>query len=124
LGERPISKYVRKEDHKYYFAWDLFGLSLEELVELAHIRWVIERFYQDAKGELGLEHYEGRLWTGFHRHVALVMLAHCYLTIRQSDGAHTVEQRPPGEGQSHGAQSLAPGRGFPPKGKKKHGRAA
>ena len=123
LGERPISRYVRKEDHKYYFAWDLDGLSLEELVELAHIRWVIERFYQDAKGELGLDHYEGRLWTGFHRHVALVMLAHCYLTLRQSYGADTVEQRPPGEGQSQSAQSLAPGRGFPPKGKKKHGRA-
>ena len=58
LGERPISKHVRKEDHKYYFAWNLDGLSLEELVELAHIRWVIERFYQDAKGELGLDHYE------------------------------------------------------------------
>ncbi|MGO9017032.1 MAG: IS701 family transposase [Syntrophobacteraceae bacterium] len=123
LGERPISKSVRKEDLKYYFAWKLGALSLEELVELAHIRWVIERFYQDAKGELGLDHYEGRLWTGFHRHVALVMLAHCYLTLRQSYGADTIEQRPPGRGQSQSAPPLALGRGFPPGGKKKHGRA-
>ena len=83
LGERPISKSDRKQELKYYFAWKLDDLSLEQLVELAHIRWVIERFYQDAKGEFGLDHYEGRLWTGFHRHVALVMLAHCYLTLRK-----------------------------------------
>jgi SRSO17 transposase len=124
LGERPVSRLAGKEDLKYYFAWNLETLSLEQLVELAHIRWVIERFYQDAKGELGLDHYEGRLWTGFHRHVALVMLAHCYLTLRQGYGADTIEQRPPAQGKSLSASSLAPGRGFPPKGKKKHGRAA
>lgn len=121
--ERPISKPARLEDRKYYFAWNLNEPSLEELVELAHIRWVIERFYQDAKGELGLDHYEGRRWTGFHRHVALVMLAHCYLTLRQSYGAYTIEQGPPRQGQSRTARPIAPGRGFPPKGKKKHGRA-
>ena len=123
LGERPLSKHVRKEDHKCYFAWNLDGLSLEELVELAHIRWVIERFYQDAKGELGLDHYEGRRWTGFQRHVALVMLAHCYLTLRQSYGAGIVERGPPPMRQGRKAPSVAPGRGFPPKGQKKHGRA-
>jgi SRSO17 transposase len=123
LGERPIFKHVRKEDHKYYFAWNLDGLSLEELVELAHIRWVIERFYQDAKGELGLDHYEGRRWTGFQRHVALVMLAHCYLTLRQSYGAGIIERGPPPMRQGRKAPSVAPGRGFPPKGEKKHGRA-
>ncbi len=123
LGERPISRRVRKEDHKYYFAWNLDGLSLEELVELAHIRWVIERFYQDAKGELGLDHYEGRRWTGFHRHVALVMLAHCYLTLRQTYGADIIERGPPTPGQCQNAPPVAPGRGFPPKRQKKHGRA-
>ncbi len=123
LGERPISKFVRKEDRKYYFAWNLDGLSLEELVELAHIRWVIERFYQDAKGELGLDHYEGRRWTGFHRHVALVMLAHCYLTLRQSYGADIIERGPPIPGQGQNAPFVAPGRGFPPKGQKKYGRS-
>jgi SRSO17 transposase len=122
LAERPVSRSAQKEDLKYYFAWKLDELSLEELVELAHIRWVIERFYQDAKGEFGLDHYEGRLWTGFHRHVALVMLAHCYLTLRQSYGADTIEQGPPGEVWSQSARSLAPGRGFPPKGKEKYGR--
>jgi len=122
LGERPISKSVRKDDRKYYFAWNLDGLNLEELVELAHIRWVIERFYQDAKGELGLDHYEGRHWTGVHRHVALVMLAHCYLTLRQSYGAEIIERRPPPTGHGQKAPSIAPGRGFPPKGQEKRRR--
>jgi SRSO17 transposase len=125
LIERPISKPARLEDRKYYFAWKLDGLSLEELVEIAHIRWVIERFYQDAKGELGLDHYEGRRWTGLHRHVALVMLAHCYLTLRQSYGADIIEQGLPSHSeQSQNAPTVAPGRGFPPKGQKKHGRAS
>ena len=53
---------------------------------LAHNRWVIERFYQDAKGELGLDDYEGRFWTGLHRHVALVMMAHSFLNIRRNHG--------------------------------------
>jgi hypothetical protein len=53
-----ISKPVSKEDRKCYFAWNLDGLNLEELAELAHIRWVIERFHQEGKGELGLDHEE------------------------------------------------------------------
>ena len=63
-------------------------------METAHLRWVIERFYQDAKGELGLDHYEGRLWTGFHRHVALVMLAHSFLTLKQSYGPEVLGETP------------------------------
>jgi len=89
VGERPVEGH--EGEHKYYFAWGLDASSLEELARLAHTRWVIERFYQDAKGELGLDDYEGRLWTGFHRHAALVMLAHSYLTLRQSYGPSTAQ---------------------------------
>jgi len=111
IGERPLPGH--SGDAKYCFAWGLNDLSLKELVELVHVRWVIERFYQDAKGELGLDDYEGRLWHGFQRHVALVMLAHCFLTLQQSYGPAVFE---PSRG--------APARGFPPRGAKKSGRAA
>ena len=72
IGERPVDG--RQGDTKYYFAWGLDQMSLDDIVELAHSRWLIERFYQDAKGEVGLDDYEGRLWSGFHRHVSLCML--------------------------------------------------
>ena len=84
VGERPLEGHAG--DRKQYFVWGLDELGMDELIGLLHVRWVIERFYQDAKGELGLDDYEGRLWPGLHRHLALVMLAHCFLTLQQSYG--------------------------------------
>ena len=110
IAERPLTGH--SGDPKQYFIWGLDDMELEALIELVHVRWVIERFYQDAKGELGLDDYEGRLWPGLHRHVALVMLAHCFLTLQQSYGP-AVFNRSPG----------APARGFPPQREKKRGRA-
>ena len=55
--------------------------SLRRLVRLAKSRWKIEQDYQQLKEELGLDHYEGRNWAGWHHHVTLVMLAHAFLTL-------------------------------------------
>lgn len=44
---------------------------------------VHEIYYQDAKNELGFDHYEGRLWQGLHRHLALVMWAFSWLAMRR-----------------------------------------
>ena len=113
VGERPVAG--RRSDCKYYFVWGLDEMDLNDLVELLHSRWVIERFYQDAKGELGLDEYEGRLWTGFHRHVALVMLAHCYVALRQAYGAEFIAQDPIAIADNTSTTSRrSPTRGFPP----------
>ncbi len=56
---------------------------LHRLVELAHSRWPIEQFYEDAKGECGLDHYQGRRWDGLQRHLALVMLAYSFLACQR-----------------------------------------
>ena len=55
--------------------------TLRRLVRLVKSRWKIEQDYQQLKEELGLDHYEGRNWIGWHHHVTLVMLAHAFLTL-------------------------------------------
>ncbi|MDE3070628.1 MAG: IS701 family transposase [Acidobacteriota bacterium] len=54
--------------------------SLERLARLARLRWTIELDYRQLKGELGLDHYEGRSYPGFHHHTALVTCAHAFLS--------------------------------------------
>ncbi|MGW1754554.1 transposase [Streptomyces mirabilis] len=53
---------------------------LAELVSLAKIRWRIEHDYRELKHGLGLDHFEGRSWNGWHHHVTLVTAAHAFLT--------------------------------------------
>jgi SRSO17 transposase len=70
-----------------YFLCDLpRKLSLKRLVDIAHGRWRIEQDYQQLKEELGLDHFEGRSWRGWHHHVTMVMLAHAFLRLEQRRG--------------------------------------
>ena len=55
----------------------------ERLARLARLRWTIELEYRQLKGELGLDHYEGRSYLGFHHHTALVTCAHAFLTLER-----------------------------------------
>jgi SRSO17 transposase len=55
------------------------------LARLARLRWTIELDYRQLKGELGLDHYEGRSYLGFHHHCALVTCAHAFLTHERLD---------------------------------------
>jgi SRSO17 transposase len=58
---------------------------IAELARLAKIRWRIEHDYRELKGGLGLDHFEGRSWTGWHRHVTLAALAQAFCTLLRSD---------------------------------------
>jgi SRSO17 transposase len=53
---------------------------IPELVRLAKIRWRIEHDYRELKHGLGLDHFEGRSWNGWHHHATLVTAAHAFLT--------------------------------------------
>ena len=65
-----------------YWLGDLpASTSLRHLVRVAKCRWAVEQDYQQLKEELGLDHYEGRGWIGWHHHLTLVMLAHAFLTL-------------------------------------------
>lgn len=57
----------------------------EQLARLARMRWQIELDYRQLKGELGLDHYEGRSYLGWHHHTALVTVAHAFLTLERLD---------------------------------------
>lgn len=71
----------QKGERKAYICWGLDGLSLEELVSLAHTRWTVEQGYRDMKSELGWGHFEGRKWRGWHHHAVLTQIAIAYLAL-------------------------------------------
>jgi len=54
------------------------------LVRLAKLRWRVERDYQELKQEVGLDHFEGRSWRGFHHHATLCAVAHGFLALRRA----------------------------------------
>ena len=67
------------EPTKYWLANVPDDMPFERLVDLAKLRWRIERDYQELKQELGLGHYEGRGWRGFHHHATLCIAAYGFL---------------------------------------------
>jgi SRSO17 transposase len=68
---------------KYWFSNLPEGISLRRLVQLAKLRWRVEQNYEQLKVELGLDHYEGRGWQGWHHHVTLVGLAYAFLLLER-----------------------------------------
>lgn len=58
--------------------------SFKRLVDLTKLRWRIERDYEELKQEVGLGHYEGRGWRGFHHHVTLCIAAYGFLIAEQA----------------------------------------
>ena len=69
------------QDWAYYRVFAPAETRLEEMVAVAGKRWAVEECFATAKGEVGLDQYEVRSWTGWHRHVTLSLLAHAYLTV-------------------------------------------
>ncbi len=67
------------EPLKYWLSTLAANTSLEDLVSTAKLRWRIERDYRELKQELGLGHYEGRGWRGFHHHASLCIAAYGFL---------------------------------------------
>jgi SRSO17 transposase len=68
-----------KEPTKYWLSTVPKNISFRRLVDLAKLRWRIERDYQELKQEVGLGHFEGRGWRGFHHHATLCIAAYGFL---------------------------------------------
>jgi SRSO17 transposase len=80
LVEWPVGK---PEPTKYWLANLPETTPLVDLVRLARSRWRVEQDYRELKGGLGLDHFEGRGWVGWHHHVTLVSVAHGFLTLER-----------------------------------------
>jgi SRSO17 transposase len=83
---------TEKEPTKYWLSNLPESISLRRLVATAKLRWRIERDYEELKQELGLGHYEGRNWRGFHHHATLCIAAYAFLEAERclfSPGPHS-----------------------------------
>ena len=115
LIEWPVGE---AEPTKYWLATVPADVALVELVHLAKHRWIIERDYQELKQELGLGHYEGRGWRGFHHHATLCIAAYGFLVAERNRFS-------PSARASHlGLPAPQPPPGFRPRGSPGSSRAA
>jgi len=73
-----------KKPTKYWLSTMPANTSFRRLVDFAKLRWRIERDYEELKQEVGLGHYEGRGWRGFHHHATLCIAAYGFLIAEQA----------------------------------------
>lgn len=71
------------EPTKYFLSTLPKNTSLRQLIRRVKLRWRIERDYEELKQELGLTHYEGRGWRGFHHHATLTIAAYAFLVAER-----------------------------------------
>jgi SRSO17 transposase len=74
---------AEKEPTKYWLSNLPAAIRVRKLVATAKLRWRIERDYEELKQELGLGHFEGRNWRGFHHHASLCMAAYGFLVVER-----------------------------------------
>jgi SRSO17 transposase len=72
------------EPAKYWISTLPLNTSLKAMVKMAKHRWIIERDYEELKQELGLGHFEGRNWRGFHHHATLCIAAYGFLVAERN----------------------------------------
>lgn len=77
IGERPCGDPAG--EHHYYWSNFPARTPLSVMVEYEHRRCWVEQYHEEAKGELGWDQHQGRVWESFHRHAQLVMLAYSFL---------------------------------------------
>ncbi|CAA2137634.1 hypothetical protein MBLL_00753 (plasmid) [Methylobacterium bullatum] len=70
-------------ERKFYFSNLPADATLKQLAATIKARWICEQAHQQMKEELGLDHFEGRSWTGLHRHALMRMMAYVFLQSRR-----------------------------------------
>jgi SRSO17 transposase len=115
LMEWPRSQ---PEPTKYWLSTLPLSTKLRDLVKMAKHRWIIERDYQELKQELGLGHFEGRNWRGFHHHATLCIAAYGFLVAERNRFS------PSARAGHLGFAAPGPAPDFRPRGSPRTGRAA
>jgi SRSO17 transposase len=81
------------DEQAYYRVFAPAGTPLTTLVQVAGCRWTIETGFEEAKGNVGLDHYEVRNWAGWYRHITLAMLAHAFLAVIRTQVTPDAEKK-------------------------------
>jgi SRSO17 transposase len=81
-------------ERKYYLSNLPANASLRQLAAAIKSRWSCEQAHQQMKEELGLDHFEGRSWTGLHRHALLTMIAFAFLQHQRLEQVRRGKKRP------------------------------
>lgn len=87
--------------HRYFLTNAPADCPRAELAQLSGARWPIEVAFEEAKGELGMDHYEVRTWRGWHHHMTQTFLAHQFLLRLRLRGGKPGADPRPGEGAAH-----------------------
>jgi SRSO17 transposase len=77
----------------FYACYSPAATPLIGLVRVAGTRWAVEEGFEQAKGEVGLDHYEVRRWPGWYRHITLALLAHAFLAVTRAQATSPSAQR-------------------------------
>jgi SRSO17 transposase len=89
-----IGEHRSNGERKYYLSNLPADVSLKRLASAIKARWICEQAHQQLKEELGLDHFEGRSWTGLHRHALMTMIAYAFLQSRRLKQAKREKKSP------------------------------
>src|SRR6202007_3198023 len=88
-----IGEHRSTGERKYYLSNLPGDSTLKTLAAAVKARWACEQAHQQLKEELGLDHFEGRSWTGLHRHALMTMIAYAFLQSRRLKAAGRTKKR-------------------------------
>jgi SRSO17 transposase len=78
-----VGEHRSNGERKYYLSNLPADTPIKKLAGAIKARWICEQADQQLKEELGLDHFEGRSWTGLHRHALMTMIAYAFLQSRR-----------------------------------------
>ena len=108
-----VGEWRTSGERKYYLSNLAPGTSLRALAAAIKARWVCEQAHQQLKGELGLGHFEGRSWTGLHRHALMTCVAYAFLQHLRLAGHHPAGREKNADPASRAAPVAKPAQSAP-----------